>query len=317
MLLDDLLRRRLILLSGKGGVGKSVVGAALAVAARERGRRVLLVEVEAPLPAARYLDAAPAGKGETEALPGISTVNLEAREVMDEYVRRHVRVEAIVRRIIGSPVYHRFFTAAPGLKELMLLGKIVVASEERAAWVRSRRHDLVIADLPATGHGLLLLKVPLAASAAIPVGPVGHQARWILRMLRDPAWTALVIVAIPEEMAVVEALELERTAGGEVGMAAQALVLNACHERRFSGPEEAAILKLRGEAAEGVLRGGVPLQDALLAALRHLRRARLTRFYERRLRRAASAPLVKLPFLYGARLGLDDVRGLAARLGEA
>lgn len=317
MLLDDLLTRRLILLSGKGGVGKSVVGTALALAARERGKRVLLLEVDAPLPASSYLDAPPAGSKEVEALPGLFTVNLKPQEVMDEYVRRHVRVELIVRRIVESPIYRRFFAAAPGLKELMVLGKILVLSEQRGGFTRRPRYDLVIADLPATGHGLALLKVPAAASAAIPVGPVGHQARWILKMLRDPAWTALLVVAIPEEMAVVEALELERTAATDVGVLPAAFVLNACHERRFSSREEASILELTKQGASGSLRGGVRLEDALLAARRQLRRARLTRFHERRLHRGSGLPIVMLPFLYQERLGLDAVRGLASRLAEA
>jgi anion-transporting ArsA/GET3 family ATPase len=317
MLLDDLLSRRLILLSGKGGVGKSVVGAALALAARDRGRRVLLLDVDAPLPASRYLDALPGGSKEAEALPGLFTANLKPQEVMDEYVRRHVRVELIVRRIVESPVYHRFFAAAPGLKELMILGKIVVLSEERAGWPRRPRYDLVIADLPATGHGLTLLKVPLAASAAIPVGPIGHQARWILKKLRDPEWTALLVVAVPEEMAVVEAMELRQAASADVGVIPQGVVLNACHERLFSRLEEASVLRLSRQGAAGRLRGGVPLSSALLAARRQLRRARLTRFYERRLRSALTAPIVRLPFLYEERLGLEAVRRLAARLAEA
>lgn len=317
MLLDDLLGRRLILLSGKGGVGKSVVGAALALAARERGRRVLLLEVDAPLPASRYLDAPPAGSKEAEARPGVFTVNLKPQEVMDEYVRRNVRVELVVRRIVESPIYRRFFAAAPGLKELMVLGKILVLSEQRGGFTRQPRYDLVIADLPATGHGLALLKVPAAASAAIPVGPVGHQARWILKRLRDPAWTALLVVAIPEEMAVVEALELEHTAASDVGVRPTAFVLNACHERRFSTGEEASVLELTKRRAAGSLRGGVRLEDALQAARRQLRRARLTRFHERRLRRGSGLPVVRLPFLYRERLGLDAVRALASHLAEA
>lgn len=317
MLLDELLRRRLLLLSGKGGVGKSVVGAALALAARERGLRVLLVEIDTPLSARRYLDAPEAGAPESEAVPGVFTLNLEPREVMDEYLRRHVRVETIVRRIVASPLYHRFFTAAPGLKELMLLGRIVVASEERAGLRRRMRYDIVIADLPATGHGLALLKVPLAASAAIAVGPVGRQARAILERLRDPEWTALVVVAIPEEMAVAEALALRRAASDDVGLEARALVLNACHEPRFSAAEEAEVLKLEADGGKARLPGGVALEDALLSARRQLRRARLTRFYERRLRRDGDAPLVTLPFLYEERLGLDALTQLAARFLEA
>ncbi len=307
MLLDDLLQRRLILLTGKGGVGKSVVGAALALAASRRGRKVLFVEVDAPLP----LGSLPLDR------PGLDTANLRPQEVMDEYVRRAVRVEALVRRIVESPVYRRFFAAAPGLKELMVLGKIVVLSEERRGFSRRPRYDHVIVDLPATGHGLALLKVPMAASAAIPVGPVGHQARWILKMLRDPAWTALLVVSIPEAMAVAEALEFERAATEELGLRPRALVLNACHERRFTGQEEALVLRLASEGAAARLRGGIGLADALVAARRHMRRARRTGFYERRLGRAAAAPLVRLPFLYDAPLGLAALQRLAGLLADA
>lgn len=319
MLLDELLQRRLILLTGKGGVGKSVAGAALALLAAERGKRTLLAEVDAPLEATRYLESAPAGGAVSEARPGLFTVNLKPAAVMEEYVRRTVRVERLVRKIVESPVYHRFFSWAPGLRELIVLGKIVVLTEESAGWSRKPCYDLVIADLPATGHGLSMLTVPIRASAAIPFGPIGSQARWILQALRDPARTALLVVAIPEEMAVAEALEFRRSASGELGIEPAALLLNACHERRFSAAEEAEVLRLRSEKATGRLPGGVPLEDALHAAQRHLRRCKLTRFYETRLRRAlgAATPLVSLPLLYEDPLGLAALRRLGARLAEA
>ena len=99
-------------------------------------------------------------------------------------------------------------------------------------------------DAPATGHGLAFLKVPLAASRAVPVGPVGHNARRILKLLRDPERTGLVVVAIPEEMAVVEALEFHRLAIDELGIEPAAVVLNGCHERRFTRQEAEEILRL-------------------------------------------------------------------------
>ena len=129
MLLDDLLRRRLVILSGKGGVGKSVVGTALALAARDRGKRVLLIEIDTPVSAARFLGSNPSlGHAETEVLPGLFMVNLDPRTVMDEYVRTMARVDLIARRILDNPIYHRFFAAAPGLPELMVLGKIMIDS---------------------------------------------------------------------------------------------------------------------------------------------------------------------------------------------
>ncbi len=319
MLLDDLLSRRLIVLTGKGGVGKSVVGASVALAARERGLRVLLVEVAAPVEAARLLGGTPSKGRETEVLPGLSTLNLDPAVVMDQYVRHVLPVDAVARRVLDSPIYRRFFAAAPGLKELMVLGKIMVLEEARAGFARHRRKawDLIVVDAPATGHGLAFLKVPLAASRAIPVGPVGHNARRVLELLRNPKRTALVVVAVPEEMAVVEALEFHRLAVGELEMTPAAAVLNACHERRFSNEEEAEILRLAAAEARGTLAPGVPLPAALRAARRQIRRRRLTRLYRGRLSRGLPVPLVSLPYLFRERLGRNDLQLLAERLEAA
>lgn len=317
MLLDSLLARRLLVLTGKGGVGKSVVGMALALKAKERGKRVLLVEVAAPLEAARRLGG-PSSKGrESEALPGLHTLNLDPQQVMDEYVRHVVKLDMVARRILASPIYRRFFAAAPGLKELMVLGKVMVLEEARKRLSREPLYDLIVLDAPATGHGLAYLKVPLAASAAVPVGPIGHNARRILRLLRDAARTALVVVATPEEMAVTEALELRRAAQDEVGLRPQAVVLNACHERRFSDEDEAAVLRLAAGDADFDIAPGVPLRAALRAARRQVRRRKLTRFYRDRLKRALAEPLVSLPFLFREQLGLAELRTLADALESA
>jgi anion-transporting ArsA/GET3 family ATPase len=304
MVLDALLERRVVFLSGKGGVGKSVVGAALALAARERGKRVLLVEIEAPLEAARYLGAPPVGPVETEVLPGLFTVNLNPDRVMEEYVQHTVHVRLLARKILDSPIYQRFFAAAPGLPELMLLGKVMVL--EQAARRGKPLYDLILVDAPATGHGLAFLKVPLAASDAIPVGPVGNNARRILSLLRDARKTALAIVTLPEEMAAIEAVQFHRLAVDEVGIAPAAVFLNACHERRFSDAEEAEILRLGAEGAGGRLGRGVPLSGALVAARHQIR-----------LRRALPLPLVSLPFLYQEEIGPDALRALAARIEAA
>jgi anion-transporting ArsA/GET3 family ATPase len=317
VIVDDLLSRRLVILSGKGGVGKSTVGAALALSAQRRGKRVLLVEVDSPLGAARILGVtAPPGK-ESEPRPGLFTLNLNPYRVMDEYVRHVVKLELLARRILESPVYHRFFAAAPGLKELMLLGKILVLEEQRERLSRRPRYDVILLDAPATGHGLSLLKVPQAASAAIPVGPVGHQARRILAFLRDPKRTALGIVAVPEEMAVVEAIELNRMAVEQVGIEPRALFLNACHERRFSEDDEREVLRLGAEGAEGQLERGVSLTAALSAARHHIRRCKLTRFYQTRLRRSLPLPLVTLPYLFGDQVSAEGLDVLAERIEAA
>jgi anion-transporting ArsA/GET3 family ATPase len=314
MVLDELLRRRLVFLTGKGGVGKSTVGLALALAARERGKRVLVVEIDTPLEAARVLGRGPAGPRETEVMPGIFTVNLQPREVMDEYVRSVVPTEMLSRRVIESPIYARFFAAAPGLPDLMVLGKILTLEDARERWSRKPRYDLVVVDAPATGHGLSLLRVPRAASKAVPVGPVGNNARRIQALLEDPDRTTLALVAIPEEMAVVEAVELHESLRREVGIHASAVVLNACHERRLEERQESEVLRLAAAGADGTLGRGVRLRAALAAGRRHIRRRKLTRFYQGRLRKALPLPLVSLPYVFDEEMGEAAIRTLAERL---
>jgi anion-transporting ArsA/GET3 family ATPase len=316
--LDELLSRRLVILSGKGGTGKSVVGTALALAACARGKRVLMVEIDAPLEASRYLGVARVGTKEVEVRPGLSAINLDPAALMDEYVRRVVRVDLLARRVLGSPVYRRFFAAAPGLPELMVLGKIMVLEEARASRFSSRpRYDLIVVDAPATGHGLAFLQVPLAASRAVPAGPIGSNARRILALLQDADRTALVILAVPEEMAVVEAQELHRAATGELRMRPMGLVLNQCHERRFTREQEAEILSLAAEDASGRLARGVGLRSALAAARRHIRRRKLTQFYQARLRRVLPLPTVSLPYLFDEDIGPSSIERLARRLEAA
>jgi len=314
MVLDDLLRRRLVFLSGKGGVGKSTLGLALCLAARERGKRVLLVEIDTPLEAARVLGRGPSGPEETEVSPGLFTVNLDPRGVMDEYVRHAVPTAMLSRRVIESPLYHRFFAAAPGLPDLMVLGKIMTLEEAHDRWSGKPRYDLVVVDAPATGHGLSLLRVPLAASKAVPVGPIGHNARRILAMLRDAKRTTLALVAIPEEMAVVEAVEFHETAAREVGIHTSAVFLNACHERRLTEDQEAEVLRLAAAGADGPLARGIRLGPALAAGRRQIRRRKLTRFYQARLRKALPFPLVSLPYLFEEEMGAGAIRALAERL---
>ena len=318
MVLDELLARRLVVLSGKGGVGKSVVGTALALAAHARGKRVLLVEVEAPREAAQYLGVhTRVGSHVTEVMPGLSVVNLDPDAVMAEYITETVYIEALARRILDSVVYQRFYAAAPGLPELMVLGKIMTLVEAREGRGRRPRYDLVIVDAPATGHGLAFLKVPLKASIAIPVGPVGNNARKILALLRDAKRTALALVAIPEEMAVVEAIEFHEMAKVELEMQPVAMFLNAAHEPRLTPAQESEVMRLAAQGAEGRLAPGVDLKGALPAARRHVRRRKMTAFYRRLLERSLPTPLVVLPYLFSEELDLAALRVLAARMEAA
>jgi anion-transporting ArsA/GET3 family ATPase len=314
LIFERLLSRRLVIVSGKGGVGKSVVGLSLALAAREQGKRVLFAEIDAPLEAARLLDVGPVGPTETEIRPGLFALNLKPVRAMEEYVRRSLKVELLARRVLDSPIYQRFFAAAPGLKELMVLGKVMEIEERHTR--RSPAYDLIVLDAPATGHGLSMLKVPLAAASAIRVGPIGRQASRLLELLRDARRTTLLVVSTPEEMAVVEALELRDLAAGEIGIEVEAMVMNACHERRLTKRQETEVRGLETGRLSGRLERGVPTAAALAAARHHLGRAARSNSYRARLRRQAQLPVVTLPFIHKAPLDENGLGVLSARIAR-
>ena len=134
-----------------------------------------------------------------------------------------------------------------------MLGKIMVLEEARARLSHKPLWDLIVVDAPATGHGLAFLKVPLVATKAVPVGPIAANARRVLELRARFARTALLVVAIPEEMAVVEGLQFQRLAEQELAITPSAFVLNGCHERRFDdggrGRGAAAHRRGRGRAS--------------------------------------------------------------------
>lgn len=306
MNLDALLEKRLIILTGKGGVGKSLVASLLGVLAARRGKRTLLAEVDAPVELARYFDAPPVGHREIEVAPSIFAMNIDPEEALDDYVRHVVKFSMFSRRILGSPIYRRFFAAAPGLDDLMTLGKIMTLQP---------RYDLVVLDAPATGHGLYLLKAPQAALRVAPLGPIGSNARRILELLRDRKRTAIALVAIPEEMAAVEAVQLARDLSADLRIETAGLFLNACHERRFTAAQEKEVLALFAAGAGGSVAPGVPLQGALRAARHNIRRRRLTQFYDKRLR-AAFDDVLRLPYLYEMPSRRAQLEALADRLSD-
>jgi anion-transporting ArsA/GET3 family ATPase len=206
-LLNRLGRRQLLVVTGKGGVGKSALTAALGLILAGAGRKVLLLEVDPRESLYALLDLPPSGGGVVRAVPGLWVQNLRPREVLDRMVREQVRLGLIADRVLASPVYEQFAEGAPGLKEMA-----VVAHAQRVVQGRAGRElpdlDLVVLDAPATGHGLSLLGAPLLVSEVIHDGPVGHQARKLAGFVSDPSRCAVLVATLAEEMPAQEALEL-------------------------------------------------------------------------------------------------------------
>jgi len=299
--LATLLDRRLLLVTGKGGVGKSTVSAALALLAARAGKRVLVCEVNTRERVAPLLGAAPAGSAVREALPGLFTVDVTPPDAMREYGLMVLKFRTIYDAVFENRLVRFFLRVVPSLAELVMLGKIL--NEARAEEGGRPRWDLVVVDAPATGHAVQLLRVPSALVETIPSGPLRKDAEWMRAMLVDPRHTALAIVTLPEEMPVNEAIELDAQVRGLLGIHRAALFVNAVPETRFGEDEEPSLAALAGAPP--------PLGPAARAAcLQALRAGHAARSLARA-RSALDLPTSVIPLLSPREWGREAIERVA------
>jgi anion-transporting ArsA/GET3 family ATPase len=302
------LDRRLVVVTGKGGTGKTTVAAALALLAGRRGKRVAVCEVGGGRPSLAGMLGEGAGAGESR--PPASrpaAIPIDPESAKREYLRRQVRSGALAGMLGHSRIFRLLTAAAPGLAELVTIGNVwdLARVEQRAGG----DYDLVILDAPATGYGLALLQAPRTYASVARVGPIHRDALAIDQFLHDRALTAVLGVALPEEMPVNETLQLE--AGlREEGLELDAVVVNGLHPDRFSSEEAERMAALRPRVAAG---NGA----ALAAALSEHGRARAQRDQLRRLRLGLDAPVTPLPFLFERELGPPEVERLSRELERA
>lgn len=290
-LLSRLLGRRMTVVSGKGGVGKSTVVAAMACSLAAAGKRVLVVEVGTPHRLPGLLGAAsvpPRGRGRIA--PGIWCLLLDPVSAMNDFMLSQVKVKAVARRIVESHIYRRFIEAAPGLKELIMLGKVMMVYEGRHDVCGETDFDHILLDAPATGHGFQLLRVPQLVVDTFGAGPITREARHVQSMLLGKG-TALDIVTLAEDMPVNEALELEKTARDILGMNVGQIIANAV----FPAPDAELCRWL--DADSPAMPPGM-LSDMENAARWARARRALNEDYLARLHGAASAAVEELPFVF-------------------
>lgn len=298
---SDLLDRRLVVVTGKGGVGKSTVSAALAMLAARRGKRVLVAEVDARERVAPMLGGRPSGPVVRPVLPGISTVNVDPRHALEEYALMVVKVRAIYQAVFENRVVRFFLRAVPSLAETLMLGKILheARSEDRGR----PRWDLVIVDAPATGHAVQLLGVPRALLDTVPGGPLRRDAEWMQALLSDPARTAVSLVALPEEMPVTETAELDAQIGTGLSLPRGPVFLNAMPEERFTQGEQ--------ERLRALSPGAPPLGPAARAAVLQSEQQARAGEQAARLRELLGRPFLPLPLLAADRWGRRAVERIA------
>jgi len=298
---SDLLDRRLVVVTGKGGVGKSTVAAALATLAARRGKRVLVAEVDARERVAPMLGGRPSGPVIHQVTNGISTVNIDPRHALEEYALMVVKVRAIYQAVFENRVVRFFLRAVPSLAETLMLGKIL--HEARSEKDGKPRWDLVVVDAPATGHAVQLLGVPKALLDTVPAGPLRRDAEWMQALLVDPARTAVTVVSLPEEMPVAETIELDRQVRDQLLLPRGPIFVNAMPDARFTPGER--------ERLRGLVGTEPPVGPAARASLLEAERRDRSEGQVARLREAVDRPLVTLPLLATERWGRRAVDRIA------
>jgi anion-transporting ArsA/GET3 family ATPase len=317
--MEHLLTKDLVVVTGKGGVGKTTVAAALGLAAAERGLRTVVVEVAGRSDVAHALGAGDAPALVERELPGgVFHVTVDPEPAMQEYLADQLPVRALADVLGASRAFAYLAAATPGLRELLTVGKVWELAQNARRTPGAGRYDLVVLDAPATGHGLALLSAPKTFSGAARVGPIARQGRIIHETLTDPAFTGVVVVATPEELPVTEAVGLRAGLRDQLGIDLCGAVLNAMLPDRFTGPE-AALLDPAGSRAVAA-RLAPAGSRALRVALDQHHRACEERGQAGRLRRGLKAggtvpPIVALPLGRGLDgLGHAELLDLGRRL---
>jgi anion-transporting ArsA/GET3 family ATPase len=299
--------KRLVFVTGKGGVGKSTVAIALGIAAARRGLRTIVAELSGQARAAEAFGIAAPTAEEVHLADNLHATSVGAEQALEEYL--HERAGRVGDLLAASRAFHAFTGATPGMRELMTIGKAWELAQDPRRISGTRPYDVVVVDAFATGHALGALRTPATFAEIARVGPIAHQGRTIDATLRDATQTAVVAVALPEEMPVTETLMLRRGLRAAIGQEPAAVVVNACLPERL-GPRQAKTVADALDATQDRV-----AHAALRATLSQRARASAQREQVARLTEGlGKIPTLELPYLVSEALGPAELGGLADRL---
>jgi len=308
-----LVERNLIFVTGKGGVGKTTVAAGLAQMLADQGRSVLGCEIDAKGDLAAAFEVPPSRFVPQKVSDGLSLMAMDTEASLREYLKLHLRIPIVGRIGPVAKAFDFLATAAPGVKEILTIGKV--------CWeVKERHYDTVVVDAPATGHIVSQLSAPQVINDLVKVGLIRSQTDWMSEILADPAQTGLVIVTTPEEMPVSETLELVGAVAAQTDVDLATVVVNRLLPERFTPRDEVVFAEISGPEGRAILDeeigggAGPLLEAARLATV--LRRSRTQHLDTLRAGLPADLPVLLIPELFSRTDGLRATRQVAIHLGE-
>jgi anion-transporting ArsA/GET3 family ATPase len=313
------LDRDLLIVTGKGGVGKTTIAAATAWHAARSGLRVLACELDAvgnldasivgPATVGRGAPREPSGYRPTERRPQLWTMSMDPEESLKEYLRLNLKLPLVTRIGALSGVFDFLANAAPGVREVVTIGKV-------AYDVREESFDLVVVDAPASGHVVGLLRAPEAINELVGIGLIRGQTAWMLDILRDASRCGVVLVATPEEMPVVETEDLLVRLRDEADVDVAGVVVNRVLPEPFSVADARLARDLVADERQLASRFG-PLGSQVFAAadlasrMRMAREPHLQRLLTTAAREAPSAAVALIPWIPGAEPGPATTEAVA------
>lgn len=317
----EIFEKRLLIISGKGGVGKSTLCAAFALAAARLGKRVLVVEMDEKERIPRLFGTPEVGYEGAYVHPNIYARNLLPMYAMDEFVQMRVSMKTLARQILQSPIYKYFVAAAPGLKEFVTLGKIMLLEEEKKS-NGEPKYDFIVVDAPATGHGVAFLRVPFAAADVLKVGWVKKQADRIIGLLTDPARTMLNIVTLPEEMPVNETIEMCESIRELLNIPVGYIIINSIFPQVLKKRDTALFSTMKKRAQDNGLKKLTKAERKYLQAIIEcfesaVRRRDLNEFYISKLKRKLKHDFMLVPFMFTKSFDIDLIEKVSNHMMES
>lgn len=300
--------KRFLIVTGKGGVGKTTVCAAEALALAAKGKRVLVALCNAKERLSGMLGSELIGSEVRAVAPNVWAVNIDPESAVEEYGMMMLKSRALYKLIFHNKYVRTFFRAVPGMHEWAMLGKAWWHTTEQRE-DGSHKFDVVILDAPATGHGLDMLRVPKVILDAVPPGILRRDAERAWQMFQDPDVCAVVLVTLPEEMPTSETIELASALKTELRLPIGKIVVNCVLPPLFSKAERAVLEALAPNAGTG------PADVALAAARRRAIRERVQAESLHRLGEELPIPPSYLPQLFDDASSPAAIRELAKRVG--